>query len=265
MRYHGGKWRLARWIMAHFPAHHIYVEPFGGVASVLIRKQRSPIEVYNDLDEEMVNVMRVLQDAALCERLVYTLSLTPYARMEFQQAWATTDHPVERARRTFIRAEMGFGSAGATKGMTGFRMSIRCTFSSATHVWRHLPQGLPPLAGRLQGVLLENQPALKTLHDHDTPQTLFYVDPPYLPATRQKGKYYRHEMSHAEHIELLDTLRALKGWIALSGYSHPVYENTLKGWRRVETPARISGNRGSNARTEVLWLSPNVPEGSYLR
>src|SRR5260364_260699 len=86
MTYHGGKWRLADWIIFHFPPHCLYVEPFGGAASVLMKKPRSLGEVYNDLDDEIVNVMRVLQDATLRQQLAEVLSFTPYARAEFKRA-----------------------------------------------------------------------------------------------------------------------------------------------------------------------------------
>jgi DNA adenine methylase len=77
MRYHGGKWRLAPWIMAHFPPHAMYVEPFGCGAAVLLRKPPSRQEIYNDLDGEVVNVFRVLRDPAQAERLARLLALTP--------------------------------------------------------------------------------------------------------------------------------------------------------------------------------------------
>lgn len=113
IRYHGGKFRLAPWVMEFFPDHRIYVEPFGGAAGVLIQKPRAYSEVYNDLDGDMVNFFRVVQNAGLRNRLIESLVMTPYAREEFELAWEPTDDSLERARRLIIRAQMGFGSAGA--------------------------------------------------------------------------------------------------------------------------------------------------------
>lgn len=128
LRWHGGKWRLAPWVLRHFPAHRTYVEPFGGAASVLLRKERAYAEVYNDLDGEVVGLFRVLQNDDAAARLMRLLEMTPFARAEFRLAYEPTDDPVERARRLIIRAFMGFGSnahASAAKGhrSTGFRAS----------------------------------------------------------------------------------------------------------------------------------------------
>ncbi len=99
LRWHGGKWRLAPAILPYFPAHRIYVEPFGGAGSMLLRKPRCYAEVYNDLDDEVVNLFRVLRDEGGAARLVGMLRLTPFARAEFMEANGATDDPVERARR----------------------------------------------------------------------------------------------------------------------------------------------------------------------
>jgi DNA adenine methylase len=90
LRWHGGKWRLAPWILSHFPAHRCYVEPYGGGASVLLRKAPSDAEVYNDLDGDVVTLFRVLRDAAQSDRLVRLLRLTPFARAEFEGAYEPT-------------------------------------------------------------------------------------------------------------------------------------------------------------------------------
>src|SRR5687767_8564447 len=122
MRYHGGKWKLAPWIISHLPPHRVYVEPFGGAASVLLRKPRSHGEVFNDVCDQVVNVFRVLQDPAKAEKLQRLLALTPYSRSEFRQAYQQADCEVLQACRMVIRSFMGFGSPSAVaKHVTGFR------------------------------------------------------------------------------------------------------------------------------------------------
>lgn len=266
-RYHGAKFRISGWVHQHLPAHRTYVEPFGGAAGVLLTKARSYSEVYNDLDGDVVNFFRVLQDVEQCARLVDACRLTPYARAEFEQAWEPTEHPVERARRLLIRAQMGFGSAGATKGKTGFRIDSQRAYGTAQHHWLKYPDGLSAIAERFTGVLIENRPAIEVMQQHDTAQTLHYVDPPYVHSTRvmQAGKagYYRHEMSIEDHQELLAALLALRGHVVVSGYRTELYDDTLTGWQRVETTARISAGRGGATRTECLWISPSAIESGH--
>ena len=261
LRYHGGKFRLAPWIIRHFPPHRCYVEPYGGASSVLMQKERAYAEVYNDLDGDIVNLFRVLREPGQCARLADQLSLTPYARDEFEAAYESTDDAIERARRTIVRAEMGFGSAGATRGCTGFRIDTRRKYGTAQQVWTRLPESLSAICERLQGVTIENRLALEVISYHDAADVLFYLDPPYLHSTRNRavrrgGRYYAHEMSTAEHLELLASATALKGMVVLSGYMSEEYTAALQGWKCVSTDARISAAGGTSLRTECLWLNP---------
>lgn len=259
LRYHGGKFRLAKWVMQFFPPHRIYTEAFGGAAGVLLQKPRCHGEVYNDLDGNVVAFFRCLQQPALRDQLVQAITLTPYARSEFDLAWEPTDDLVERARRTAIRAQMGFGSAGATKGSTGLRTDTMRRYSTAQMDWAAYPPVLLDVAERFQQVLIENRPAEVVLRQHDSPETLHFVDPPYVHSTRElRGSTgcYRHEMTDGEHIQLLLELGQLTGMVVLSGYGSDLYADALPGWTSYRTQARISAGRGSGIRTEVVWLNP---------
>lgn len=259
LRYHGAKFRLATWVMSFFPKHTCYVEPFGGAAGVLLQKPRAYAEVYNDLDGDVVNFFRVLRDKQMRAALIEACALTPYAREEFDLAWEPTDDAVERARRLAIRAQMGFGSAGATKGATGFRIDTKREYGTAQSCWAEYPAALAEAGQRLQGVLIENRHAIEVMHQHDASSTLHFVDPPYLHETRQmRGarSCYRHELDNDEHLELLATLRGLEGMVVLCGYPSEMYDAELAGWRRHTKQARISAGRGTTLRTEVVWLNP---------
>lgn len=260
IRYHGGKFRLAPWVMEFFPDHRIYVEPFGGAAGVMIQKLRAYSEVYNDLDGDLVNFFRVVQNAVLRNRLIEQLVMTPYAREEFEIAWQPAEDSLERARRLIIRAQMGFGSAGATKGTTGFRIDTKREYETAQHVWAQYPSNMAALGLRMAGVMIENRPAIDVILAHDTPDTLFYVDPPYVHDTRCRvsmgsDRGYRHEMTNDDHVALLDALNTVQGMVVLSGYPHPLYDDALDGWERREKAARISGGRGTAKRTECIWIN----------
>lgn len=260
IRYHGGKFRLAPWIMQFFAPHTTYVEPFGGAAGVLLQKQRSYAEVYNDLDGDIVNFFRVLRVPDLRRQLLELVSLTPYARADFDEAWEETNDHVERARRTAIRAQMGFGSAGATKGATGFRIDTRRAYGTAQHLWAEYPQAIAAVGQRFQGVLIENRPAIEVMQQHDRNDTLHFVDPPYVLSTRvlqANGKgYYRHEMTDADHLALLQVLLELEGMVVVSGYDSELYNDMLAGWETFRTKSRISAGRGTALRTEVVWINP---------
>lgn len=260
IRYHGGKFRLAPWVVEHFPPHTCYVESFGGAAGVLMQKPRSYAEVYNDLDGDVVNLFRTLQAADTRADLTERLVLTPYSRAEFELSWEPTDDNVERARRLIIRAQMGFGSAGATKGVTGFRIDTKRQYGTAQQLWARYPDQVANIGQRLTGVLIENRPAIEVILAHDAESTLHYVDPPYLHGTRvngaAKGRYYKHELDDLQHLELLATLQQLKGMVVLSGYPSAIYTESLKGWTCNTTNARISAGRGGAVRQECIWINP---------
>lgn len=112
VRYHGGKVRMASKIAGLFPAHDCYVEPFGGGGAVLLAKPRAKLEVYNDLDGDMVALFRVLRDAP--RELVECIALTPFAREEHQVSYLQADTDIERARRVLVRSHFGHGGFGNT-------------------------------------------------------------------------------------------------------------------------------------------------------
>jgi DNA adenine methylase len=261
LRWFGGKWKLAPWILAHFPRHRTYVEPFGGAASVLLRKTRAYAEVYNDLDDWVVNLFRVLRDDASAARLINQLRLTPFARAEFEdtrELGAAAADPVELARRLIVRSFMGFGSNAHTGRSTSFRATSKRRGSTPASDWAGYPEPLLALIERLRGVIIENRDAIAVMAAHDGPDTLHYVDPPYMPETRSPGHrrdqcMYRHELDAAGHARLLDELRRLEGSVVLSGYACPLYDERLNDWHRVATTAHADGAR---PRTEVLWLNP---------
>jgi DNA adenine methylase len=255
LRWHGGKWRLAPWIVGHFPRHRIYVEPFGGAASVLLRKPRSYAEVYNDLDDEVVNLFRILRKPNDAGELIRRLELTPFARTEFRAAYETSDDPIEAARRLVTRSFMGFGSdAPNVAHRTGFRSNSSRSHTTPALDWKNYPNQLRILIERLRGVIVESKQASAVLLHHDGPQTLHYIDPPYLPETRSRGRSsYAHEMSLNDHVRLLQIVRSLSGMAVLSGYPSPIYDGLLPDWKKHEKAALSDG---AKRRTECLWLNP---------
>lgn len=264
LRWHGGKWKLAPWLISLFPEHRIYVEPFGGAASVLLRKARSYAEVYNDLDGEVVNLFECLRDKEKSEQLRQVITLTPFSRDEFTEAYKDSSDPVENARRLIIRSFMGFGSnAHNSVGRSGFRSNSNRSGTTPAHDWMNWPNQIPAFAERLKGVVIENRDALKLIPQHDTPETLFYIDPPYPWGTRcLNGKkvshFYRHEMDDQAHIDLAGVLNAVEGMVIISGYPCDLYDEDLyPTWQRIERKAFADGAR---ERTEVVWMNTKASD-----
>jgi len=256
VRYHGGKWNLAPWIISCFPKHRIYVEPFGGAASVLLQKQRSYAEVYNDLESEIVNVFRVLRNRNSAIELERRLKLTPFARDEWRNAYSPGDDSIERARCMIVRAYMGFGSASTNPAhTTGFRASSNKSGTTPAHDWANFSEIISQITARLQGVCIERRPALQVVASHDSPETLFYVDPPYVRETREQRQrsVYRFELSDRQHRNLGRALLTLEGMVVISGYACDLYDRELfADWLRVERPCNADGAR---PRIEVLWIN----------
>lgn len=259
LRWHGGKWLLAPWVIQHLPPHRLYVEPFGGAASVLLRKPVSKAEVYNDLDGDVVNLFRVLRDPEQGQRLVDLVRLTPFAREEQALAYLAASDPVERARRLIVRSFMGFGSNGVHRP-TGFRANSNRSGTVPARDWASYPPALAAIAARLCGVTIENRDAIDVMRAHDGPATLHYADPPYLPETRDAGADYAHELTPEDHVSLLEALKHLRGMVVVSGYPSALYDALLADWRRVERRALADG---AKERTEVLWLNAAAAQGLH--
>jgi len=254
LRYFGAKWRLAPWLLSHFPAHEVYVEPFGGGAGVLLRKLPSPIEIYNDLDGDVVNFFRVLREQA--DTLIRAIDLTPWSREEFEISLQACDDPLERARRLYVRSWQGIG--GKMFHRTGWRLDKNTRRGTPmVDDWSKLGY-LWAVAERLKGIELENDDAFKVIEKLDSPETLFYLDPPYLSSTRSISWArcaYAHELSDGDHQRLGELVRDLQGMVIISGYPSELYEDMFGDWLKVTIETRHSfGGRA----VESLWISPNA-------
>lgn len=260
LRYFGGKFADGPKIVAMFPVHRVFVDLFGGGGSITLVKPRSEVEVYNDLDGQVVTFFRVLRDPDMADRLIRAVTLTPYSRAEFDLTWSPlpddTD-PVEVARRLVFRSAAGHGSVAATgKWRTGFRSNITRAYTRPVDDWLGLPEIIAQAARRFRGVIVESLDALDCIDRYDTPDTLFYADPPYMWDTRHErwaGKSYRHEMTDDDHARLADALRSVKGAVVLSHYDHPLYREWYRDWPAVSF---ATTNGRGNARTEYVWIKP---------
>lgn len=250
LKYYGGKFRLARWIISHFPKHESYVEPFGGGGSVLFQKEPSRLETYNDLDGDVCNFFRVLRDRP--DELVRSIRLTPWSRDEFETCLTASEEPLERARRLFFRLKMSMH--GGTRAIAS---NFRRHKSRTSPVAGIKPQVIYEAAKRLSCVQIENREACRLIGDMDSESTLFYVDPPYVAATRTDKNRYTHELEDDGHSRLADALERVKGFVVLSGYACELYRILFedRGWQRIDT---VTMANGGVKRKESLWLSPRT-------
>ena len=248
LKYPGAKWRIADWIIGQMPLHHSYIEPYFGSGAVLFSKAPSPIETVNDLDDDVVNLFRVIRDCPA--ELISAVACTPYARQEYDAAFAAASGPVEQARLFLVRCWQGYGfRTGAYKA--GWKNDVQGREAAyAMRNWYRLPGWIGDIVDRLKEVQIEHRPAVEVIKRFNHPNVLVYADPPYLLSTRT-GKQYKYEMSEQEHVELLEALLQHKGAAMVSGYASELYDNMLAGWDRQQI--NTTAEKGL-ARTEILWV-----------
>lgn len=252
LRYPGGKWLLGKWILSYMPEHNIYIEAFGGAGSVLLQKERVWNEVFNDMDERIVNFFRVLQDRELYEELCHRLKFTLFSRSEYDSADMYDDNPVIAAQALLIKSYMGYGNLGKYSSSFRTNSKVMNRTSPALDWKNYSDEIIDAIRQRFMGVTIEKRPAIDVMQGHDTVETLHYVDPPYPLSTRSR-KYYEHEMTDEDHEELADALHKLEGMVLLSGYQCDLYDDLFKDWQRVDRHALAEGAR---ERVESLWLNP---------
>lgn len=257
LRYYGSKWRIAPWVIQHFPDHHGYVEPFCGGASVLLRKPPGVFEVLNDLDENVVNYFRVLRERAA--DLHRALLFTPFSRSETYLSCEPCEDPLERARRFHIRSWQTMHGA-PHMGRNGWRFgrSGGSTQRASVDDWNDIAR-LPAVAERLKRVQIEHDDALNIIPRFDKPDTLFFCDPPYLFSTRSDRwarNGYRKEMEDADHKRLAEVLRSIKGMAVVCGYPSEIYDKLYRGWKRVAIDT-LARTLKAQTRRECLWINPN--------
>ena len=275
----GGKGLLKKWVLSYFEKidHKSYVEPFGGGASVLFAKQPVEHEVYNDLDERLINFFKVLADPESFEQFKRRVEALPYSRKlfyEYREAIVTETDSVKRAVMFFVLAKQSFAGKIGLSTSWGFSVAD----DKQTSKWMFSIRNLTEVHNRLMRVQIEYLPAVKLIDYYDTPDTLFYCDPPYVMDTRANTEYM-HEMTNDDHVELVEKLLTIKGMCAISCYDHPIYKPLLNaGWNKVTKEVvcnaagrvRGSGLKGKGSvskiqkRTETMCISANCKQKNSL-
>lgn len=257
--WYGGKFSHLDWLLPLLPKTTHYCEPFGGSAAVLLNREPSPVETYNDIDGEVVNFFRVLRNKK--DELIEKIGLTPFSYEEYltaiKEKGNQTLPDIERARLFYIRARQSrTGLAqGATSGRWAHcRLTSRAEMAGAVSRWLGAVKDLPLIAQRLLRVQIENRPAINVIKRYDSKDTLFYCDPPYPHECRGDIHAYGFEMSDKEHRELAKVLNAIKGKVALSSYRCKLMNELYGKWHCIEDGEKMCHSI-KKPRTETLWTN----------
>lgn len=257
LKWHGGKQYLADRIIAMMPKHVHYVEPYFGGGAVLFRKPCEGIsEVVNDVNQELTEFWTVLQHRSWFQDFVHYISLVPFSEVEWNDSGLDASSPAVRAGRFFIRyrqSRQGLGKDFATLSKNRTRRGMNEQVSS----WLSAIEGLPEAHKRLQRVVILCSHAPVVIQQEDSPNTLFYLDPPYLQSTRTAKWSFKNEMSESDHQELLDTLIGVQGKFLLSGYHSPMYdvwaERNGFSVEEIQIDNKASGANKKRTMTECVW------------
>lgn len=266
--WYGGKYSHLDWLLPLLPETTHYCEPFGGSAAVLINRKPSLVETYNDIDGEVANFFRVLREQK--DDLLEAIGLTPFSREELRIAVNgnledLTD--LERARRFFVRARQvrtGLAQTASEGRWAHCKLTSRAEMAGAVSRWLGSVEGLSEIAQRLLRVQIENAPAVEVIKRFDSPETLFYCDPPYVHESRSDTNAYAFEMSDDEHRKLSEVLHQVDGKVALSGYHSNLMDELYGNWKYIEAPTKKAHSTNTGVdnnkqdRTEVLWVNYEI-------
>lgn len=250
--YLGSKYRHLDKILPHIPIRTSYIEPFGGSGAILLAKHRSKIEVFNDRHAGVTAFYRVIRDPILLEKMIERYTYILHSREEFywcRDTWPDCTDLVERAARWYYIVSFSFNC----KGVVFARTLKKVANTFVTRMEHHI-RGFKILHQRLKNVIIENLDWSTILTDYDHKDAVFYLDPPYMEAY---AGTYKFGMTEFEHKELLDLVFQLEGYVAISGYAHPLYD--AYNWdSKIEWESAV-GSRDSRLETsetvkEVLWI-----------
>jgi DNA adenine methylase len=265
----GGKSAEADYLASLLPPHSCYVEVFGGAGSVLLSKRPSQVEVYNDLNGELVNFFRVVRDAPEAFKETWRYALV--SREEFyrlRDVDLSTLDPVQRAHRFMYINRACFG--GKMKATSSFGISAR-NRSSLTAWLIDLEDNTDALHERLRSVYIENLPCLELIERWDKSKpggdgTVFFCDPPYVDTSGYSvGKF-----TQDNHKRLSEALGSIAGRFLLTVNEHPLIRSLYDGCFMVERSKQYSIGRSDAGGKEYAELIisnyplPNQKQSTFL-
>jgi len=252
--------KIHKALISLMPPHTRYVEPFGGGASILLDKEPSEVEVYNDVNRGLVNFFRVVADTEYFAKFLSRVSMLPVSRVLYEEharTWAGINEPIEQAVRWYYVARQSFGGVFEKSWASTVDASTRGMAQTAA-AWQSALEALPKIHKRMQRVQIECSDWPVILDRYSGPGWLAYCDPPYVLGTRRAGGY-AHELQDSDHHKLIQALMRYNGAIMLSGYNSTLYAPLKEaGWDMQEIEVvcsaagstRASGLKGDGSRKE---------------
>jgi DNA adenine methylase len=258
----GGKGKVAQNIIKFFPEHKHYVEPFGGAAHVLAQKEPSYNEVYNDVDNLLVNFFLVLRSDP--EKLTRELEVLPYSRQLYEK-WRHEPmselSDFEKAVRFFYLNRSGIVAGnGPGRFRTGWRHTIKAGANPAKS-YKSACNILKDFAERIGGVMVEHLDFREIIRKYDSKETLFYVDPPYIG----REKYYAGGFTEKDHRDLAEMLNGIEGKAIVSYYDDPLLLELYPKWNQetFEATKQVANGRNEKA-IELLLMNFNSQQMSMF-
>lgn len=215
----GGKSKNMENIIPNLPYRNTYIEPFGGSGAILLSRNPSNLEVFNDRYAGVTCFYRVIRDRQKMDALVERLNLVLHSREEFvwsRDTWKNCEDEVERAARWWYMVTCSFSAIGknfgrAKQGKSQFGSKLRNNI-------RHFAE----VHERLERVQIENMDWKDLIYDYNYPDVVWYLDPPYYKTQEQQ---YECEFTEQDHNDLMSIIPKIKGFVALSGYQNPLYDS----------------------------------------
>lgn len=245
------------WILPLFPEHREYLEPFIGSGAVFLNKKPAKVECINDLDGRLINFFRIVRERT--QELIDLLTLTPYAREEFQLAGEVSDDPLEDARRYFVRSTMSFGGITHTiRRMNSYRVDVqesRMNIAACISKYNTKIKNLPAVLERLREAQIDNRSAFYLIPKFNFPTTFQYQDPPYDHSSRTNTNDYKYEMTTEDHVKLALLNHQSKAMIMISHYDDELYNHLYRDWHKHLGPIRKTNLSKSTVNREAVWMN----------
>ena len=269
IRYYGGKGGMYKNILFHFPPFiysdkkccnngdlPIYIEAYGGSASLLFHKEKTPIEIYNDLEINVYNLFNVLSKKESYEKFKELCDLSIYSRKLFDEYIISLRidelNEIERAFRFYYVNRVAYNGVG---GFSCIVNAVRRNMSKSISDMLSSIDCLDKIHQRLSSVIIENKNAIELIRKYDQKNVFFYLDPPYHHSKRTSARYDL-DMNDEQQYELIETLISLKNAkVLISGYSCELY-NKLEDnqWERIDLTINTqTSKRVPKKKIESLW------------